>query len=115
MEMDEDTIKKGLVARMQLDQMIDQLEKMDIGMPLTWLYIWDVIKHQYGTYAPGSDETYITNPEYTLDDVWDSLWAHPQFSLEYGLEQLDEEVLEWLFENNFISETEDLEGEESDE
>lgn len=109
MEMDEDTIKKGLVARMQLDQMIDQLEKMDIGMPLTWLYIWDVIKHQYGTYAPGSDETYITNPEYTLDDVWDSLWSHPQFSLEYGLEQLDEEVLEWLFENKFVLETEDLE------
>lgn len=92
---------RGLDIRKDLDQMIDKLSSMPIGVPLVWLYVWDVIKNSYDVMS--HDEGYtIANPDYSIDDVWDLLWSSPIFSLEWGVEQLDEEIRDWLINNEFI-------------
>lgn len=96
----------GNEVRQGLDEMIDKLSQMPIGLPLVWLYIWDVIKSQYQSYSADAFDFYVINSEYTIDDVWNKLWAEPQFSLEYGLEALDDHIADWLVSNKFIIETE---------
>jgi len=110
--MDNETYDKGQKVRLQLDQMINQLGSLQVGMPLTWLYVWDVIKSSYADMS--QDEGYfIANPDKTIDDVWNALWESPQFTLEFGLDQLDEEVRDWLTDEYFILSVE--EGEDEDE
>lgn len=100
---------RGNDIRVDLDLMIDKLSSMPIGVPLVWLYVWDVIKNSYDVMS--HDEGYTkANPDYSIDDVWDLLWSSPVFSLEWGVEQLDEEIRDWLIHNEFIVEQEE-EGE----
>ena len=104
---------RGLDIRADLDQMIDKLSSMPIGVPLVWLYVWDVIKSSYDVMS--HDEGYtMANPNKSLDDVWDLLWSSPVFTLEYGVEQLDDEIRDWLIHNEFIIDVEELDGDEED-
>ena len=104
---------RGLDIRYDLDLMIDKLSSMPIGVPLVWLYVWDVIKNSYDVMS--HDEGYtMANPDYSIDDVWDLLWSSPVFTLEYGVEQLDDEVRDWLIHNEFIIDVEELDGDEED-
>ena len=101
---------RGNDIRADLDLMIDKLSSMPIGVPLVWLYVWDVIKSSYDVMS--NDEGYtMANPNKSLDDVWDLLWSSPVFTLEYGVEQLDEEIRDWLIHNEFIIDVE-LDGED---
>jgi hypothetical protein len=92
---------RGNDIRADLDQMIDKLKTMPVGLPLVWLYVWDVIKYSYEIMSEDDEET-MANPDKTLDDVWNSLWTNPRFSLEFGVEQLDEEIRDWLIDEEFI-------------
>lgn len=103
---------RGLDIRKDLDEMINKLSSMPVGMPLVWLYVWDVVKSTYADMS--NDDGYTTvNSDYSIDDVWNALWANPIFSLEYGVEQLDEEIRDWLITNEFI--IEEVESDEDDE
>jgi hypothetical protein len=104
--MNSESRDRGIKIRMQLDQMINQFASMEVGTPLTWLYIWDVIKYKYDYYNEDSGESYVTNSKFTLDDVWDEFWQRPVFSLEYGTEQLDDNIFDWLVDKDFIIENE---------
>ena len=97
---------KGTRVRMQLDQMINQLQGMDVGLALVWLYVWDVMKDSYKSMCEDNDYT-KANPDKTLDDVWTALWESPSFSLEFGVEALDEDIRDWLMTNEFILDVED--------
>ena len=98
-------------VRMQLDQMISTLESMEASFSLTWLYVWDVMKYRYGSMS--EDNGYHkANPKFTIDDVWNGLWLVPRFTLEYGVEQLDDEISDWLIEKGFILDDEDMEEED---
>ena len=101
----------GNETRITLDSLISQMEQMPIGLPLVWLYVWDVIKNKYESYSVDSGEYYVVNPDFNIDNVWDALWNKPEFTLEYGPEALDEHVFDWLMDNNFIIE----DGEDEDE
>jgi hypothetical protein len=98
-------------VRMQLDQMISTLSSMEVSFSLTWLYVWDVMKYRYRSMS--EDNGYHkANPEFTIDDVWDALWRDPRFTLEYGVEQLDDDISDWLMEKGFILDDEDMEEED---
>jgi hypothetical protein len=98
-------------VRMQLDQMISTLESMEVSFSLTWLYVWDVMKYRYGSMS--EDNGYHkANPKFTIDDVWNGLWLDPRFTLEYGVEQLDDEISDWLIEKEFILDDENMEEED---
>ena len=98
--------------RMQLDQMISTLSSMEVSFSLTWLYVWDIMKYRYGSMSEDNG-FHMANPEFTIDDVWNALWRDPRFTLEYGVEQLDDDISDWLIENKFILDDEDM-GEEDE-
>jgi hypothetical protein len=99
-------------VRMQLDQMISTLSSMEVSFSLTWLYVWDVMKYRYASMS--EDNGYHkANPEFTIDDVWNALWLDPRFTLEYGVEQLDDDISDWLMEKEFILDDDEM-GEEDE-
>lgn len=98
-------------TRMQLDQMISTLSSMEVSFSLTWLYVWDIMKYKYSSMSEDNG-FHKANPKYTIDDVWNALWRDPRFTLEYGVEQLDDDISDWLIENEFILDDEDMEEED---
>jgi hypothetical protein len=108
----------GPQIKMQLDQIVNQLNNMPIGMSLVWLWAWDLIRDKYKQHEfPGEWSDYIVTSGTTLDIIWEKLWANPpsDFTLEYGAEQMDEAVLDWMIDNEFLAILEDdgwLDGEE---
>ena len=110
----------GPQVKMQLDQMITQLNNMPIGMSLVWLWVWDVISDKYKTYKQIDQFNDYTIPEgVTLDVIWEKLWSNPpsEFTLEYGAEYVDEAIQDWMIDNDFLAVLDDdgwLEDEDSD-
>jgi hypothetical protein len=108
----------GPQIKMQLDQIVNQLSNMPIGMSLVWLWAWDLIRDKYKQYEFADEwNGYIITSGTTLDAIWEKLWANPpsDFTLEYGAEQMDEAVLDWMIDNEFLAILEDdgwLDGEE---
>ena len=96
----------GPQIKMQLDQMVDQLNNMPIGMSLVWLWVWDLIRDKYKNYEFIDEMSdYVVTTGTTLDTIWEKLWANPpsDFTLEYGAEQIDEAILDWMIDNEFLS------------
>lgn len=110
----------GPQVKMQLDQMITQLNNMPIGMSLVWLWVWDVISDKYKTYKQIDQFNDYAIPEgVTLDVIWEKLWSNPpsEFTLEYGAEYVDEAIQDWMIDNDFLALLDDdgwLEDEDSD-
>lgn len=96
----------GPQIKMQLDQMVDHLNNMPIGMSLVWLWVWDLIRDKYKNYEFIDEMSdYVVTTGTTLDIIWEKLWANPpsDFTLEYGAEQIDEAILDWMIDNEFLS------------
>lgn len=108
--MDNETYDRGIKVRMQLDQMVDHLNNLQVSNSLTWLWAWDLIRDKYKN-ASQDDliDDYVLIDGVTLDVIWDKLWANPpsDFTLEYGAEQMDEAVLDWMIDNDFLAFLED--------
>jgi hypothetical protein len=105
-----DTKDIGPQIRMQLDQMVDHLNNMPIGASLVWLWSWDLIRDKYNTYKDIHDyDDYVITEGTTLDKIWDKLWANPpsEFTLEYGAEFIDESIIDWMIDNEFLAILED--------
>ena len=87
----------------KLNQCIDILESTDLGLSLVWLWTWDVIK-----YNMNDDEFKCTVTE---DEMWDHLCeaigAGRGFSLEYGADQIWEDIREWMIDSGYLLEPED--------
>jgi hypothetical protein len=61
---------------------------------LVWLFVWDIIDQFYQ-----DEELYIR----TQDIVWETLNANtPGFTLEYGTEQIYDDVRDWMFTNDLM-------------
>jgi hypothetical protein len=96
----------GPQVKLQLDQIINQLNNMPIGMSLVWLWVWDVISDKYKSYKQIDQyNDYVVPEGVTLDIIWEKLWANPptEFTLEYGAEYVDEAVMDWMIDNNFLT------------
>jgi hypothetical protein len=92
----------------KLNECINILQSTDLGLSLVWLWTWDTIKYKM------EDDNYRVVA--TEDEMWGHLCKAVEegkgFSLEYGAEQLNDDVSEWMTENGYII---DLENEEDDE
>lgn len=112
---------RGVKIRMQLDQMVNTLNGMDVPMSLVWLWVWDVIRSKYDMYSENDfSNDFVVTDNTTLDVIWDKLWANPpsDFTLEYGAEAVDEAILDWMIDNDFLAALEDdgwLDDEDSDD
>ena len=97
----------------KLNECLKILDTTDLGLSLVWLWTWSTINNIL------DDETYKASV--TQDQMWDNLCeaveAGQGFSLEYGAEQHQDDVLEWMMNRDYIKDTmfEDDEEEEEDE
>lgn len=108
--MDNATYDRGQKVRMQLDQMVNTLNGMEVSMSLVWLWCWDIIRSKFDLYSQDDFSIdYIITDGTTLDIIWDKLWENPpgDFTLEYGAEQVDEAILDWMIDCGFLAALED--------
>jgi len=104
---------------LKINQIVDNITNLDVFPPLVWVWAWDIIKYKLKNYSsPAGDEEYETNSELSEEDVW---WMFVRdadingFTLEYGSEDLDEAISQWMIDNDvLVYMQEDLE-EEDDE
>ena len=94
----------------KLNKCLEILDTTDLGLSLVWLWTWSTINNIL------DDETY--KAKVTQDDMWEHLCKAVEdgkgFSLEYGAEQHQDDVLEWMTDNDWIVDTM-FEEEEEDE
>ena len=98
----------------KLNECIAILDTTDLGLSLVWLWTWSTITDIL------EDETY--RAKVTEDQMWDHLCEAVEtgqgFSLEYGAEQHQDDVIEWMTNRDYIVDTmfeEDEEEEDKDE
>ena len=90
---------------LKLNQIIENINQLDVFPSLVWVWCWDVIRDKLDTHSPGRDDQYLTNHTFTEEDVW---WMFVQdldknsFSLEYGAEDLDEAIFDWMTERDIL-------------
>ena len=97
---------RGQKVKMQLDQIVNTLNSVDVAMSLIWVWAWDLIRDKYQSnefITEGSE--YVVSTGVTLDVIWNKLWESPpsDFTLESGAEQMDEAVMDWMIDNNFLA------------
>lgn len=98
--------ENGPQTKLQLDQMITNLRSMNINAPLVWLWIWDQIVDIYEQHSQDNfSNEYAINEGVTLDSIFETLWSNPpaDFTLEYGTDQLDEAIMDWMIDKNFLT------------
>jgi hypothetical protein len=98
----------------KLNECLKILDTTDLGLSMVWLWTWSTIQNIM------EDDTYKHNC--TRDQMWDHLCeaveAGQGFSLEYGAEQHQEDVLDWMMSRDYIVDTmfeRDEEEEDEDE
>lgn len=82
----------------KLNECLKILRTTELGLPFIWLWTWSTINYIL------DDETY--KAKVTQDQMWDHLCeaveAGQGFSLEYGVEQHHEDVIEWMINRDYI-------------
>jgi hypothetical protein len=95
----------------KLNKCLEILDSTDLGLSMVWLWTWSTINNIL------EDETYKANV--TKDQMWEHLCeaveAGQGFSLEYGAEQHQEEVQDWMLNRDYIVDPEDLDEEEDED
>ena len=95
----------------KLNACLEILDSTDLGLSLVWLWTWSTINNIL------DDETY--KAKVTQDEMWEHLCeaveAGQGFSLEYGAEQHQDDVLEWMTNRDYIVDTMFEEEEDEDE
>ena len=94
----------------KISKMIEDLGDLDVFPSLVWLFSWDIVQEWYkneqwtAVHENGfADECFAQGLE--LKTIWDKFWEDSDkngFSLEYGVEDLDEALRDWLRECDFL-------------
>jgi hypothetical protein len=82
----------------KLNKCLEILDTTDLKHSLVWLWTWSTIDNIL------KDDSYKANV--TMDQMWDNLSeavsAGMGFSLEYGAEQHQDDVIEWMLSWAYI-------------
>lgn len=103
----------------KINLIIDDLQNLGVFPSLVWVYAWDIVKDIYENhqFEDAAMNDYDVVPQgTTLKQVWDKFWEDADkngFSLEYGAEDLNEAVRDWMIDCEFLVNIED--EEEDDE
>jgi hypothetical protein len=102
----------------RINLIIDQLQDLGVFPSLVWTYSWDIVRDIYANHpfedAAMNDYEAIAEGV-TLKQIWDKFWEDADkngFSLEYGAEDLNEAVRDWMIDCDFLVNLEDEEEED---
>ena len=83
----------------KLDECLKILDSTDLGLSLVWLWTWSTIRNIL------EDDDFATTV--TPDEMWGHLCAAVKagdgFSLEYGVEQHQSDIVDWMTNSGFIT------------
>jgi hypothetical protein len=100
----------------EIEDIIERISKLSVGLPLVWVYAWDVARDLYTSIQEGAEEEYCVSED--IEDVWEMFWTDADkngFSLQYGAEDLHEAIRDWMVDRNIIDEVPEEDEEEEDE
>jgi len=83
----------------KIESIVDSIGELGVFPPLVWVYTWDVAKTMWTSYMEGEDPDYCTAMD--LDELWERFWIDADkngFSLQYGVEDLDDAIRDWLMD-----------------
>lgn len=83
----------------KITDIIDRISNLGVFPPLVWVWAWDVAQSMWTSYMEGEDPDYCTAMD--LDEVWELFWTQADqngFTLEYGVEDLDDAIRDWLMD-----------------
>lgn len=89
----------------ELNKIIASLANLSVFPSLMWLWSWDIVKYQLDYYTGDSGEEYVANPKLTEKQVFDLFWEDADkngFTLEYGTEDLQEAVFDWMMDRDIL-------------
>ena len=99
-----------------IEDIIERISKLPIGLPLVWVYAWDVARDLYTSIQEGAEEEYCVSED--IEDVWQMFWEDADkngFSLQYGSEDLHEAIRDWMVDRGIIDEVPEEEEEEDED
>jgi hypothetical protein len=82
-----------------INDIIDKITELPVFPSLVWVWAWDVTRTMWTSYMEGEDPDYCTGMD--LDEVWELFWTQADkngFTLEYGVEDLDDHIRDWLMD-----------------
>jgi hypothetical protein len=95
----------------KLNKCLEILDTTDLGLSMVWLWTWSTIENIL------NDDNW--KPQVTKDQMWDHLCeaveAGQGFSLEYGAEQHQDDVLEWMLNRGYLLDPLDDEDEDKED
>lgn len=86
-----------------IEDIIEKISKLPVGLPLVWVYVWDVVRDLYTSIQEGQEEEYCVTED--IEDVWEMFWTQADkngFTLQYGTEDLYEAVRDWMIDQSII-------------
>ena len=96
-----------LQVKLTLDRMVEELNGLKVFPSLVWLWVWDVIRNLQDTnpnvtpFSPVQDYVFVGDLDVVFQALWDQV-DKTGFTLEYGVEDLDEAIRDWLIDNDFL-------------
>jgi len=95
----------------EIEDIIEKISKLPVGLPLVWVYAWDVARDLYKSIQEGQEEEYCVTED--IEDVWEMFWTDADkngFSLEYGAEGLYDHIRDWMTDKEIIYEVDEDEN-----
>jgi len=99
-----------------INLIIDKISELQVFPSLVWVWTWDIARDLYRNIQAGSEEEYCVTME--EEEVWQLFWEQADkngFTLEYGTEDLDEHIRDWMIDQSIIELVQEEEDEDEDE
>ena len=95
----------------KLNKCLDILDTTDLGLSMVWLWTWSTIK----SFMDDSEYKFNISEQEVWDKLCEAVASGHGFSLEYGAEQHNEDVREFLIDNDIMVDTMEDSGDSEDE
>lgn len=103
----------------QLQTVVALVSDLPVFPSLVWVWTWDVVVDKYNNYQADNRnaEDHIIKPGLELHDIFKMFWEDADkngFTLEYGVEDLNDAIFDWMIDRDILVYLEDVEEEDED-
>jgi hypothetical protein len=93
-----------------LKNIYKELNELEVFPSLVWTWVYDVTR----SFEEGSDYKFLMPEEQWFELLWNNV-DKTGFSLEYGAEQVYEDIRDWLLDNDVMVDVLEDNGDSEDE